>query len=510
MSDLNEEQEKLLESLIQKQTIKQKFKWDENFQKRLIGLFLTDKEFFNQSINLIKPEYFTNECHADICKVAKKVYEKYKIKVEAYLVEEYLLDSLKDKPDAVKLYYKSELKSIYDYFIPNHESREILLDKLITFVKMQSLRIAMDESQKDIKKDPDSEETWTKIFDRFKTIMNITRNFDLGFEYFQKLDDFFLELNKEQETMNLFTSGFLSIDASLSGGGCRRGEIYAYIALAGKGKSLALVKTAVENLKRGFKVLFVSVEMDWVSISKRFTSQFCGLSFSGLQDAKEQVKELVEYSNQQHEDKNRFIIKSFPSNSIDVNDIRSYINQLSIHGFIPDVLIVDYPGEMRDAPNIPTWESKYRMIRDLRGLAGEKNLIVFTAMQANKVAGDHGSSEFIEEQNIGTSYDMFKPLDGLWSINQTLEEASANVGRIFVVKHRNGNSKFHFNVKYDKDVLNIYEIKNEEYRATLHTVAKLKAEEFGLISPTDKSDSKEESKSKRRRKADTNEDINID
>ena len=506
VTEINDEQAKILDSLMQKQNYKQKFRWDESFQRRLVGILLTDKHFIAQSINLIKPEYFTNECHSDICKIVLKVAEKYQGSTpDRFIVENYLDELNKDKPDAVKFYYKSELDSIYDYHMANAASREILLDKLVTFAKMQSLRIAMDESQKDMKKDPDSEATWNTIFERFRNVMNVNKSFDVGFEYFQKIDDFFSELNKETTREGVFTSGFLSIDEALSGGGCRRGEIYAFIALAGKGKSLALVKAAVENIKKGYKVLFISVEMDWVSISKRFTSQYSGFAFGGLQDNQAQIKEFIEYNNINHDDKNRFVIRDFPANSIDVNDIRAFMNQLEVYGFTPDVLIVDYPGEMRDTPNIPTWESKYRMIRDLRGLAGEKKIIVFTAMQANRSSSELSSGEFIEEGNIGTSYDMYKPLDGLWSINQTTEEASANLGRIFVVKHRNGNAKFHFTIKYDKEVLNINEIKVEEYRAVMHNNAKRKAEEYGLITPDQ--NVQEDSKQKRRRNPSTNSDV---
>lgn len=509
MADLNDDQEKILDSLLQKQLVKQKFRWDEEFQKRIVGIILTDQNFIGQCINLIKPEYFTNECHIDICKVVLKCVEKHKGEVpDKFIIEQYLDEINKEKPDAVKLYYKSELESIYSYHMPNMASREILIEKLVTFAKMQSLRIAMDESQRDLKKDPDSESVWHKIFERFRSVMNVNKSFDVGFEYFQKIENFFNELEKEETREGMFTSGFLSIDEALSGGGCRRGEIYAFIAMAGKGKSLALVKTAVENIKKGYKVLFISVEMDWVSISKRFTSQYSGFSFGNLQEYKSQIKEFIDYNNINYDDKNRLVIKDFPAASIDVHDIRAFVNQLEVYGFVPDVLIVDYPGEMKDTPNIPTWESKYRIMRDLRGLAGEKKLIVFTAMQANRASSEHTSSEFIEEGNIGTSYDMYKPLDGLWSINQTTEEAGCNLGRIFVVKHRNGKSKFHFCIKYDKDILNIYEIKVDEYRAVMHNNAKRKAEEYGLVTP-DQATADDEVKTKpsRRKKPSTNNDI---
>ena len=204
----------------------------------------------------------------------------------------------------------------------------------------------------------------------------------------------------------------------MSGGGCRRGEIYAFIALPGVGKSLALVKAAVENVKKGYKVVFVSVEMDWVSISKRFTSAYACVPYAKLMSKKDEIKQMIEYDIMNFSDKNRLVVKQFPAGTIDVNDIRAYLNQLELHGFVPDMLIVDYPGEMKDAPGVPVWESKYRIIRDLRGLACEKKMVVFTAMQPNKSASELSSSEFIEEGNIGASFDMFKPLDGLWSINR--------------------------------------------------------------------------------------------
>ena len=53
-----------------------------------------------------------------------------------------------------------------------------------------------------------------------------------------------------------FTSGFPKIDNALAGGGLQRGEIYSWIGLPGKGKSLALVKAAVENVKNNKNLIF--------------------------------------------------------------------------------------------------------------------------------------------------------------------------------------------------------------------------------------------------------------
>ena len=182
----------------------------------------------------------------------------------------------------------------------------------------------------------------------------------------------------------------------------------------------------------------------------------------------------------EYEDKNRLIVKQFPAGSIDVNDIRAYLNQLELYSFIPDVLIVDYPGEMKDTPGVAVWESKYRIIRDLRGLACEKKMLVFTAMQPNKSASELSASEFIEEGNIGASFDMFKPLDGLWSINRTTDEANAQVGRIFVVKSRNGKSRYHFPVEYNQEMLTLSEIDFDKYKTKMHNKAQQDANIYSV------------------------------
>ena len=480
MSDLSESEKQTLNSLIASAPKPSKFKWDDNFQRRILGLILTDSFFLVQSKSLIQPEYFTNEAHVQICGTIYEYHEKYKSMPEKFVVKQILLEKIKGKQDSVILYYQNELENIYEAFVPSTSSREILLDKILIFAKTQALRIAMDVSQKDLKKDPESEEVWTKIYERFRDAMNVNKNFEIGFEYFKNIEMFFADLGKDTCVEDTFTSGFSKIDTALAGGGCKRGEIFAWIGMPGKGKSLSLVKAAVDNVKLGKKVMYLSVEMDCYSIAKRFTSQFTFFPYVNLLKHREEIVNLLSMETRNYTDKNRFLIKQFPSGQIDVNDIVAYLNQLELYGFRPDLLIVDYPGEMKDAPGIPAWESKYRIMRDLRGLAIQNKMCVFTAMQPNKNAASLAESEFIDEGTIGGSFDQFKPLDGLWSINQTNDETSAGFGRIFVVKHRNGKSRFSFTVKYNKENLDIAECSEGLYRVGMHNYQQIKSGEVNL------------------------------
>jgi replicative DNA helicase len=276
-------------------------------------------------------------------------------------------------------------------------------------------------------------------------------------------------MQKDEETRERFTSGFDRIDDALLGGGCHRGEIYSWIGMSGSGKSLALVGAALQNVVRlGKKVLYVSLEMGEDAIAERFDAQLSGVDINKLQEGKERVKAAFEDKLRDKEDKRLLIIKQFPAGSMTVATLRAYMQQLQLLGFIPDLVVIDYIGEMKDYPGIPTYESRYRMVRDLRGLATEENICIFTAMQPNKDAREAQKKDglgdgVIDDTNLADSYGQIRPLDGCWSINQMQSEKEAGIARIFVIKHRHGKSRFTFWAQFDKETLQIKQIAEDVY-----------------------------------------------
>ena len=66
---LTPEEQAIIESLTNPETQQTKFSWDDMFQKKLLGMLLTDKYMLIQSIDKLKPEYFSNEIHVLISKI---------------------------------------------------------------------------------------------------------------------------------------------------------------------------------------------------------------------------------------------------------------------------------------------------------------------------------------------------------------------------------------------------------------------------------------------------------
>jgi replicative DNA helicase len=468
--DLTEEQkEKYLKNTNPDAPSEDKYKWSEDFQRNIIGLILNDRWFAVQCKDIVNPNYFLEEVHQLLCRMLFAYLDAYRVlPPKSYMMQE-VLNATEKKESEIKVHYIGETNLVYDKYVPNLETRESYLDKILNFAKLMSLKSAFDKSLQLMKKDPEGDSTWAKIQDVLKEALLVDRNFNEGLNYFETFEERYDRMSKEEEAQEHFTSGFKSIDDALLGGGTHRGEIYSWIGLSGTGKSLALVTAALKNVKElGKRVLYVSLEMDEDKIAERFDAQLSDQNINALQENKELVKKSFEDFASNHDDKKLLVIKQFPAGSMNVNTLRAYMQQLNMTGFTPDLLIIDYIGEMKDYPDMPTYESRYKIVRDLRGLATEERVCIFTAMQPNKNAREAQKKDgpgdgVIDDTNLADSYGQIRPLDGCWSINQMQAEKDAGIARIFVIKHRHGKSRFTFHVEYNMNTLAMEQISNEKY-----------------------------------------------
>lgn len=433
-----------------------RFRWDEDFQRLVLGLLLNDRWFITQCRGLLEPAHFSDERHRMLCQVLFDHIETYKnLPAKIFLVEE-IKNRTSSKDPKVQFEYLAEAEFIYKRFVPGLETRDYLLDKIVKFARLMSLKAAFDRSIAMVKRDPEGEETWTKIREELQKALVVERNFEEGLNYFETFDERYARMAAEEESRERFTSGFDMIDDALLGGGCHRGEIYSWIGLSGSGKSLALVGAALKNVTTlGKRVLYISLEMSEDAIAERFDAQIADVDINRLQEMKERVRSAFDDFSKDKEDRRMLVIKQFPAGSMSVSSLKAYMQQLQMVGFVPDLLVIDYIGEMKDYPGIPTYESRYRIVRDLRGLATEENICIFTAMQPNKDAREAQKKDstlgdgVIDDTNLADSYGQIRPLDGCWSINQMQAEKEAGIARIFVIKHRHGKSRFTCYAKFD-------------------------------------------------------------
>ena len=151
------------------------------------------------------------------------------------------------------------------------------------------------------------------------------------------------------------------------------------------------------------------------------------------------------------------IIKYYPTKAATVNTISAHLKQLELKNIKPDLVIVDYADILRD--NSGMREVRHQLgavYEDLRGLAGEFKVPIWTASQANRSALDE---DVIEAQKVSESYQKVMTADFVMSLSRKVEDKIGNTGRFHVIKNRFGPDGLTFPAKVNTNTgaVEIYE-----------------------------------------------------
>lgn len=470
-----------------------KYNWDTEFQRHIMSMLLLDKTFMVQSMDLIKPSYFTNKAHVKACETLFFLYQKYNYFPSKVIVIQRLKEDLKE--DKSLFYYLGEINALYSFYHEGLEARDYLLDRITFFAKVQSLRKAFEVCLKKVDRNPEDDDTWQEVYDILRKAMNTDRNFDPGLYYLNTVRERYERMNQTEDNQEVFITGTPSIDDNIKGGGYLRGEIFSVMAPSGTGKSLYLTGMAAANALRGKKVVYISLELSEDRVAERFDTMLTGCNIKYLYAEKEEVFTALDSMLEEQKGINPIIIKFFPGKTADVNTIRAYLAQLKFHNFCPDLVIVDYIGMMKDYPGIPVFESRERLVTDLRALANEGDKFMCgTAMQPNRNAKEAQKVGRIETEHTGASVDQINALDGFLALMQNEAEYAMNLGRGSVLKQRSGKANITIYFKFDPICLKITEVTRDYYKNKMvgreDKVANEVMDEFGNMKRSHQDDEK--------------------
>ena len=446
------------------------FRWDEEFQRHIIAILLSDKNFLMQSMSLIRPSYFTNKAHQKLCSLLYKYFEKYRvIPNKTFLLQE-IKTSLQDNKSLP--YYLGEVNALTNYFQPGLEHRDYLQDKIKYFAKMQSFRKAFSNGLKVMEKNPESEDTWDEIYNMMRQAMLTNTDFEVGINYFKEIRERYERMEEEETGTERFMLGLDTIDGNTKGGGYGSNAVVAIVADSGVGKSVMLANICAKNLRRGKKGLYITLEISEDEVGERMDAILTGMPVQSLLNNKENVfqkLEEIQNSGDLAEGDMVYVVKQFPPKTADVNTLRAYINQLKYHDFKPDFMIVDYVAGLKHHPNMKTYESRELLMEELYALSVEENIFVATAMQPNRGSKEaqKEQSRHIGQEHLADAYGAMRPLTACIMLMQNDTEAKLNIGRGWVEKQRHGDSKYMIFIRFDRKTLRFTEITKEQYLEAL-------------------------------------------
>ena len=421
------------------------YSFSDDIQRGILFLVKQDKNFFSQITALIKPEYFEYSTHSNIYRAVVEYFEKYReIPVDEFILEE--CKALKGPKEMISA-YEDEMEFINALDPSAVANPEFYLDKIEAFAQKAALKEAITESIEHIQED-----NFDAIEDTIRRALTVSRNVNLGQNYFEDVMDRWVRAMDASHERK-YATVLPTLNRELEGGLSAK-EIAMVVAPPGVGKSLYLVNQAVISLMEGRNVLYVSLEMSEDKIAQRFDSVATLINQRSLPLQQDSLRKRLDVF-QEHFPDGKLRIKEYPTGLATVNTLRALLSQLRNHeGFVPDVLIVDYLELLEYGREAPEYQAQEMIARQLRGLAVEHNILVWTATQTNRQGKN---VQVITDNELGDSYNKFRTMDYSISLNQTELEMDEGRMRCYVMKSRNGRTKFTCPMNIDYGTLRMTE-----------------------------------------------------
>tara|TARA_R110000796_G_scaffold60666_5_gene140499 strand:+ start:34111 stop:35427 length:1317 start_codon:yes stop_codon:yes gene_type:complete len=428
------------------------YNFSDNIQRGIINLAKSNLDFLNQAAPLIRSEFFEYPIHGVLFDGITEFFTKY----HNLPNDDFLLEFCKDKKRQAESIseYEDELYSVNNLDTSTSNNPAFVIDCVEKFAKRESMKQAITKSV-DLMK----EGRFDEIEKEVKDALMVSRSQDFGQDYFKDVDERWTRINSVNDGDYIKTC-LPTLDRGLIGGGLGRKELAIVIASAGLGKSIYLANQAVKCLVENLKVAFVTLEMSEDRVAQRIDSISTLIPQATIGNDREQT-----LLKQRHKifqmtfNKADLRIKEFPTGTANTNSVRAWLNQLqNYEGFVPDVVIVDYLELLRPLRDgMSEYEGQQRVAEELRGLAMEKNILVWSASQVNRSGR---GARIVTDEHLADSYGKIRVVDLAVSLNQDEEEFDEGTMRVYVVKARNGKSRHLIPITINYNTLVMQEIEN--------------------------------------------------
>lgn len=403
-------------------------------EEAIASLIVDHPEFFHTVAKYLKPELFSRPAVQYVVAHILNYFEEYSV----FPSRGMLLDGIKKE-----LTVDDEgFQDIIDIANRKSDPREVpaIKDRVVNWARAKAYGLVYSPDAMAKYADGDFESI-EEIFEQARNIQDIGLN---GMWFFEDFEKMFIE-----EDVEHFTTGFKRLDRALNDGGPSRKEMLIWMAPTGVGKSIVLCNNAISSIKEGRNVLYLTLELSDLKSALRMMGALTGHNINKRFDTKNEIMAIASRLKRSG-DIGDLYIQEFPPDEISVDHIYALIDQLKrLHGWVPDVVIVDYLELMRgrrESDNRDDYARQKAVATQLRGVSQQENVFMISATQTNRSGNE---AQTIDVTKMAESYGKAMPMDYLVSINQSQDEYDMQFGednrpigpaggRMFIAKNRNG------------------------------------------------------------------------
>jgi replicative DNA helicase len=414
-----------------------------------------DEQYARKVIPFIKPEYFQNVSE-------RIVFQKIFDYIDQYgdvPSPSTLIIELGNDQTLVESDYNSSVSLIESFKeINSDHDRDWLIDQTEKFCQDKAIYNAIMDSIHII-----DGKSKTKAKDAIPSILadalSVCFDNTVGHDFLNDYEDRYDFYHRVEERIP-FDLEYLN---SITKGGVPKKSLNIILAGTGVGKSLAMCHFAATNLMDGKNVLYITMEMAEEKIAERIDANLMNVPLDELinlpKDAYDKKIEKIRAKTP-----GRLIVKEYPTAGAHAGHFRHLINELKIKkGFVPDIIYIDYLNICASArmkglgSSVNTYSLIKSIAEELRGLAVEKNVPIFSATQTTRQGF---SNSDVELTDTSESFGLPATADFMFAVISTEDLQKLNQIMVKQLKNRYNDPTINkrFVVGIDRSRMRLYDV----------------------------------------------------
>ena len=415
-------------------------KYGIEFQTKVLASIISAPEFLEQSFDVINPYFFDSDAGRWVAKKSLTYYSEYRV---LPTLEYFKIELTSETDDTLRAGVVELLRKVITKV--KDTDLQYIRDRFLDFARNQSLKSAIIRSV-DLLQSGDYEKIKTEV----DTALRSGQPKHIGHLWNEDVDERLTHVSRDT-----VTTGWDVIDA-LTGGGLAGGELGVIAAPSGIGKSWALSTIGANAIRKGKCVVHYTLELNENYVGIRYDTIFTSIEPGKIPENVDAVKHII--SNIP----GKLIIRYYPAKSATSHSLLAHTQQLTALGHKPDLIIVDYADLLRASERVDArYQELGAIYEELRGIAGELNIPVWTASQTQRSSIQ---DDVIQADKIAESYQKIMTADLVISLSRKLEDKVNKTGRAHIIKNRFGADGQTFPVVMDTSIgqIQIYDEKSSK------------------------------------------------
>ncbi len=376
---------------------------NDRIEKTILNNLVYNENYTRKVLPFIKVDYFKLR----IEKIIFEEIEKFVNKYDNVPNTESLLIEVNNRKDINQEEY-TNLKDLVSTFAEEKIDFDWLVDTTEKFCKDRAVHNAV-LSGIQILDGKDKKQTPEALPSILSDALAVSFDTNIGHDYLENAEERFTWYHTKEKRYKFDLDYFNRITK----GGVPAKTLNIALAGTGVGKSLFMCHVASNFLQEGLNVLYITLEMSEERIAERIDANLFDVTIDDLHDMPKQL-----YNNKvqkiQSKTHGKLIIKEYPTASAHTGHFRALVNELGLKkSFKPDVIFIDYlnicASSRFKGGNISSYFYIKAIAEELRGLAVEKNVPIFSATQTTRtgyVSTDIGLEDTSESFGLPATADF--------------------------------------------------------------------------------------------------------